>query len=286
MAAEIQHFFDPQSSTLTYVVFDSATGDAVVIDPVWDFDAASGKFSTAAFNAVLNFLQDGKLKPHFVLETHAHADHISSSQLFKKYFPEIQVVISERISEVQKAFAPLYNFSENEKSERSFDIFVKDQSSLKAGSLNIQVIATPGHTPACVSYLIGDALFTGDALFMPDSGSGRCDFPGGSAETLYHSVTEKIFKLPDNTRLFVGHDYQPQGRELKYFATVAEQKTENIHLKTGTTLASFVEFRQKRDATLAAPKLLLPAMQVNIKAGHLPKAENNQKTYLKIPLSF
>jgi glyoxylase-like metal-dependent hydrolase (beta-lactamase superfamily II) len=271
MSAEIQHFFDPQSSTLTYVVFDPASGDAVVIDPVWDFDAASGNFSTKAFDAVLSFLQAQNLKPHFVLETHAHADHISSSQLFKKYYPEIKVAISERIGEVQKAFAPVYNFSESEFAERTFDVLVKDQSSLAAGNLKIQVIATPGHTPACVSYLIEGALFTGDALFMPDSGSGRCDFPGGSAEALYHSVTDKIFALPETTRLFVGHDYQPQGRELKYCATVSEQKTENIHFKNGTSLASFVEFRQKRDATLAPPKLLQPAMKVNLLAGHLSK---------------
>jgi glyoxylase-like metal-dependent hydrolase (beta-lactamase superfamily II) len=271
MSAEIQHFFDPQSSTLTYVVFDPASGDAVVIDPVWDFDAASGNFSTVAFDAVLGFLQAQNLKPHFVLETHAHADHISSSQLFKKYYPEIKVAISERIAEVQKAFAPVYNFSEREFAERTFDVLVKDQSSLTAGNLNIQVIATPGHTPACVSYLIDGSLFTGDALFMPDSGSGRCDFPGGCAEALYHSVTDKIFALPETTRLFVGHDYQPQGRELKYCATVSEQKTENIHFKNGTSLASFVEFRQKRDATLAPPKLLQPAMEVNLLAGHLSK---------------
>jgi glyoxylase-like metal-dependent hydrolase (beta-lactamase superfamily II) len=268
MSAEIQHFFDPQSSTLTYVVSDSKSRDAVVIDPVWDFDAASGDFSTAAFDKVLDFLQEKSLTPCFVLETHAHADHISSSQLFKKYFPDIQVVISERIAEVQKAFAPVYNFSESDYAARSFDVLVKDQSRLQAGSLNIQVIATPGHTPACVSYLIEEALFTGDALFMPDSGSGRCDFPGGSAEALYHSVTEKIFALPPTTRLFVGHDYQPQGRDLKYCATVTEQKSENIHFKNGTTLASFVDFRQKRDATLAAPKLLQPAMKVNLMAGH------------------
>lgn len=271
MAAEIKHFFDPQSSTLTYVVFDPGTRDAVVIDPVWDFDAASESFSTVAFDAVLGFLKAQNLKPHFILETHAHADHISSSQLFKKHYPDVKVAISERIVEVQKEFAPVYNFTESEFAAHDFDFHVKDQTVFNAGSLNIRVIATPGHTPACVSYLIEDALFTGDALFMPDSGSGRCDFPGGSAEALYHSVTDKIFALPETTRLFVGHDYQPQGRELKYCATVSEQKTENIHFKNGTTLASFVEFRQKRDATLAAPKLLKPAMKVNLMAGHVSK---------------
>lgn len=285
MNLKIQHFFDAATSTLTYVAFDSDTQDAVVIDPVWDFDSASGKMSTPSMDAVVAFLKQNELKPHFILETHAHADHISSSQLFKKHYPQIKVAISERITEVQKVFQPLYNFTEQDLAGKSFDVLMKDGQEFSAGSLRIKPFATPGHTPACMSLLIGDALFSGDSLFMPDSGSGRCDFPGGSADSLYHSVTEKIFSLPDSTRIFVGHDYQPQGRALMFETTVGEQKDKNIHLKNGTSLKDFVEFRMKRDATLAAPKLLLPSLQVNINAGRLPKAEANGTSYLKIPLS-
>lgn len=284
MALQIQHFFDPGTSTLTYVAYDAASKDAVVIDPVWDFDAASGKLSTTSLQAVLSFIKEHALVPHYVLETHAHADHISSSQLFKEHFPQIKVAIGQRITEVQAIFGKTFNMKDLDATGRDFDRLLSENEEFTAGSLKIRYFQTPGHTPACGCYLIGDALFTGDAIFMPDSGTGRCDFPGGSAESLYDSVTRKIYGLPDETRLFVGHDYQPQGRELQFQTTVGEQKRKNIQLKADTAREEFLKFRKERDATLSAPKLLLPSIQVNIKAGHLPAPESNGQRYLKIPV--
>lgn len=284
MALQIQHFFDPGTFTLTYVAYDAATLDAVVIDPVWDFDPASGKLTTKAMEPVVKFLKEKSLKPHFVLETHAHADHLSSSQLFKEFFPQIKIAISENITDVQKTFKTLFNLSDANTEGKDFDLLLKDGQMIEAGSLKIKTLATPGHTPACVSYLIEDALFSGDAMFMPDSGTGRCDFPNGSAQKLYNSITQKIYTLPDSTRIFVGHDYQPQGRELRFQTSVAEQKEKNIQLAGHVSEKDFVQFRTQRDATLAAPKLLIPSLQVNIRAGHLPPAESNGVSYVKTPL--
>ncbi|WP_373999268.1 MBL fold metallo-hydrolase [Bdellovibrio bacteriovorus] len=284
MALQIQHFFDPGTFTLTYVAFDAATLDAVVIDPVWDFDQASGKLTTKAMEPVVKFLKEKNLKPHLVLETHAHADHLSSSQLFKNFYPQIKVAISENITDVQKTFKTLFNLSDANTEGKDFDLLLKDGQVIEAGSLKIKTLATPGHTPACVSYLIEDALFSGDAMFMPDSGTGRCDFPNGSAQKLYNSITQKIYTLPDSTRIFVGHDYQPQGRELRFQTSVAEQKEKNIQLAGHVSEKDFVQFRTQRDATLAAPKLLIPSLQVNIRAGHLPPAESNGVSYVKTPL--
>lgn len=284
MKLQIQHFFDPATSTLTYVVADQQTRDAVVIDPVWDYDPASGKMSTDSMKPVLAFIEEHKLNPHYVLETHAHADHLSSSQLFKNFFPHIKIAIGERIIEVQKIFKDVFNMKGLEPTGAEFDLLLKDGQELQAGSLKIKTIFTPGHTPACASYLIEDALFAGDAIFMPDYGTGRCDFPAGSAEDLYDSVKNKIYALPDKTRIFVGHDYQPHGRSLEFQTTVEEEKKMNIQLKETTSREDFIRFRKERDATLAAPKLLLPSIQVNIRAGHLPEAEDNGQRYLKLPL--
>ncbi len=281
----IQHFFDSATFTLTYVVHDPLTLDAVIIDPVWDYDPATSKLSTQSMDQVVAYIKENKLQPHFVLETHAHADHLSSSQLFKDIFPGIKVAIGERITDVQKLFKPVFNMPKDfNVFGTDFDVLLKENDILKAGSLSIKTFFTPGHTPACASYLIEDALFTGDALFMPDSGTGRCDFPAGSAEALYDSITKKIYTLPDETRIFVCHDYQPQGRELQYQTTVGEEKAKNIQLKAETTKDQFVEFRTKRDATLSAPKLLLPSIQINIRAGHLPAPEDNGTSYIKLPL--
>lgn len=269
MALQIQHFFDPVTSTLTYVASDPQTLDAVVIDPVWDYDAASGELSTRSVTPVLDYLRGKQLKPHFVLETHAHADHLSSSQLFKDHFPNIQVGAGARIVEVQKVFKNIFNLPEADTEGALFDRLFQDGEKVKAGSLEFEVLFTPGHTPACVCYRFEDVLFSGDALFMPDCGTGRCDFPSGSAEELYKSV-QRIYSLPDSTRIFVGHDYQPQGRPLAFTTTVAEQKEKNAHLKAHTAAEEFISFRTRRDATLSAPKLLVPSLQVNIRAGRLP----------------
>jgi glyoxylase-like metal-dependent hydrolase (beta-lactamase superfamily II) len=285
MKPAVKAFFDKATWTLTYVVYDNKTRDAVIIDPVWDYDPASSKVSDKSASEVEEFIRGQELKVHYILETHAHADHLSGSQLLKLRFPEAKVGIGARIKDVQKVFQGVFNLGSEFPTDGSqFDLLLEEGKSLQAGSLNIETIYTPGHTPACSSYVIGDAVFTGDALFMPDYGTGRCDFPAGSAEDLYHSVHDKLYALPDSTRVFVGHDYQPEGRPVEYETTIEEEKAKNIQLKADTKKETFVEFRKSRDAKLAAPNLLLPSVQVNIRAGHLPEKENNQVSYLKIPV--
>lgn len=281
----IQHFFDPQTFTLTYVVYEPSTHDAVVLDPVLDYDPAASQTSTESVEAVAAFLEQQQLKLHFVLETHAHADHLSGSQFLKRRFGA-QVVIGERIREVQATFKALFDLSEDVPTNGSqFDRLLADGEELSAGALRIGVIATPGHTPACVSYRIGDAVFTGDALFIEDSGTGRCDFPRGSASDLYHSVHDRLYSLPDATRVFVGHDYQPDGRPLRFETTIGASKRGNVQMKASTTKEEYVRFRTLRDATLKAPRLLLPSVQVNVDAGRLPRPHANGKRYLHTPVN-
>ncbi len=282
---QIKAFYDKRTSTLTYVVYDGDTKDAVVIDPVHDFDAASGNLWRESVDQVIQFLNDNHLKLHWVLETHAHADHLSGAPLLKEACPDVRVAIGANITAVQKVFKGVFNLPEDFKTDGSqFDKLLTEGETLEAGSLKIDTMFTPGHTPACASYRIGDALFTGDALFMPDSGTGRCDFPGGSATDLYASIQKKIYAQPEDTRIFVGHDYQPGGREVQWQTTVGAQKNGNVALRAQTSEAEFVSFREKRDATLAAPKLLFQSVQVNVDAGHLPKPEG-EHVYLKIPLN-
>lgn len=281
---EISSFFDERASTLTYVVYDPTSLDAVVIDPVLDFDPAGGAISRQSVTKVVDFLNEHHLKLHYVLETHAHADHLSGSQLLKEACPNVKVAIGRRITEVQSTFRDVFALGQGFPVDgRQFDRLLDDGEVLEAGTIKLRTIFTPGHTPACASYLIDDALFTGDALFMPDSGAGRCDFPGGSATALFASVQQRIYQLPDETRIFVGHDYQPGGRELRYQTTVGEQKRANVALKADTRQVDFVTFREKRDATLPAPKLLFQSVQVNIDAGRLPEPVNGIR-YLKMPL--
>ncbi|MBZ4418461.1 MBL fold metallo-hydrolase [Myxococcus sp. RHSTA-1-4] len=282
----IQHFFDPQTFTLTYVVYEPATGDAVVIDPVLDYDPASSQTSTGSVEAVAAFLERERLKLRYVLETHAHADHLSGSQFLKRRFGA-PVAIGERIREVQATFQALFDLPADVPTDGSqFDRLLADGEEFQAGALRIRVIATPGHTPACVSYLIGDAVFTGDALFMEDSGTGRCDFPRGSATDLYHSVHDRLYSLPDATRVFVGHDYQPEGRPLRFETTIGASKQGNSQLKASTSKEEYVRFRTTRDATLKAPRLLLPSVQVNVDAGRLPRPHANGNRYLHMPVNI
>lgn len=284
---EIKTFFDPITFTLTYVVWDPATKDAVIVDPVLDFDPASGEIATVSLEKVYQFATSGQLKVHYVLETHAHADHISGAhELVTRYFPKAQIAIGENIRMVQKTFKKLFNLPPSFLTDGSqFHRLFKDNEIVRAGSLEFKVLFTPGHTPACASYLFGETIFTGDALFLPDSGTGRCDFPEGDAKALYHSIFDKLYRLPDKTRVLVGHDYQPNGRALGFETTIGESKRSNIQLKESTTEADFVNFRTKRDASLAAPRLLLPSIQVNIAAGKFPDPESNGISYLKIPLT-
>lgn len=280
----IKSFYDPKTYTLTYVVFDEATRDAVVIDPVLDYEPGASKISFESFEEVKAYIKAENLNLHYVLETHAHADHLSSSQYFKRDFPGAKIGIGANITQVQEVFKGLFNYKELKTDGSQFDQLFQDNEVVQAGSLAFKVINTPGHTPACVSYLIEDAVFTGDSLFMEDYGTGRCDFPGGSAADVYHSIHDRLYDLPDSTRVFVGHDYQPGGREVKYETTIGVSKEGNIFLQASTEADDFVRRRQERDATLSAPKLLLPSVQVNVNAGNFPPADDNGVSYLRIPI--
>lgn len=281
----VKEFFDSATWTLTFVVYDEKSRDAVILDPVWDYEPGASKLSTESADEVIQFVKEKNLKVHYILETHAHADHLSGSQILKKQIPGAKVGIGARITDVQNLFKKFFNLEADFKTDGSqFDVLLEEGKPLQAGSLKIDTIYTPGHTPACASYVIGENVFTGDSLFMPDYGTGRCDFPAGSSEDLYNSVHEKLYKLPDHFKVFVGHDYMPNGRALAFETTIGEEKRKNIQLNIETTRAQFVEFRNKRDKTLAAPRLLLPSVQVNIDAGNLPAAENNGTRYLKIPV--
>lgn len=282
----VKEFFDKNTWTLTYVVWDETTRDAIVIDPVLDYDPAASKTSHVSADQVIDFLTEKKLKLHYLLETHAHADHLSGSQIIKNKFPDAVIAIGEKITKVQEVFKDVFGLPADFKTDGSqFDRLLKDGEVLQAGSIKINTLFTPGHTPACASYLIEDNVFVGDALFMPDYGTGRCDFPSGSASDLYHSVHDRLYELPDSTKVFTGHDYLPNGRSLKFISTIAEEKKENIQLKADTPEADFIRFRTERDRTLSAPKLLLPSVQVNINAGHLPSPDNNGKRFLKVPIA-
>ena len=280
----IQHFYDAATYTLTYVVFDPATRDAVVIDPVLDFDPASGRTSTASIEQVEAFVRREGLRVHAVFETHAHADHLSGSQYLRTRFGA-RVAIGRRITEVQQTFRPIFG-NPIAVDGSQFDVLLDDYARVQAGTLSVEVLPTPGHTPACVSLKIEDAVFTGDALFIEDYGTGRCDFPRGDAEALYHSVHEVLYALPDATRVFVGHDYQPNGRALRFETTIGAEKRANVQLSIETTREAFVSFRRTRDAGLAAPRLLFPSVQVNIDAGRLPAPGPDGLRRLQIPLNL
>lgn len=280
----IKHFFDPDTFTLTYLVTDEATRDTVIIDPVLDFDPPSGKVKDKSLQEVLAYITAQNLHIRAILETHAHADHLSSSQLLKQRFPAAVLGIGEKIKVVQEVFQGHFNLPALRTDGSQFDRLFKDFEEVNFGSLKMRALPTPGHTPACMSYVFGDAVFVGDALFMPDYGTGRCDFPKGSAHDLYHSVAKTLYSLPDATRVFTGHDYSPGGREMRFETTIAESKRSNVQLAASTSENDFVAFRTARDRTLGAPRLLLPSIQVNIAAGHLPTVEENGKSYLKLPL--
>lgn len=282
----INSFYDEVTATVTYVVFDPHTKDAIVIDPVLDYDPASSTTSREKLKLLNDFLKSEKLQVHYCLETHAHADHLSGAQELKKQFPQMKIAIGQKITVVQETFKKVYNLGENFKPDGSqFDVLLKDGEKCEAGSVHFEVLFTPGHTPACVSFLTGDAVFVGDALFMPDSGTGRCDFPDGSSAVLFDSITRRLYSLPDTTRVFVGHDYKANGtRNARWESTIGEEKQKNIHIRTVTSREEYCKMRNARDANLPAPRLLLASLQVNIDAGRLPAAEKNGTSYLKIPI--
>jgi glyoxylase-like metal-dependent hydrolase (beta-lactamase superfamily II) len=279
---EIQHFFDPATSTLTYVVHDTETG--VVIDPVLDYDPKSARTSCKSAEAIAQYIDDRHLAVPYVIDTHAHADHLTAMPFFKKRYGA-RTVTGSRIGEVQRSFRDIYNLGADFAVDgRQFDLLLDEGQELEIGSFVVHAMHTPGHTPAHMSWQIGDTLFVGDTLFMPDYGTARCDFPGGSAEQLFDSI-QRIYALPASTRLFMCHDYQPGGRELRFVTTVAEQKRANIQLREGTTKQEYANIRKKRDAQLDMPALILPAIQINIRAGEFPMPEANGTAYLKIPLN-
>ncbi|AWV90372.1 MBL fold metallo-hydrolase [Bradymonas sediminis] len=282
---EIKSFYDTRTSTLSYVVYDVDTRDAVVIDPVLDYEPKSSKTWTESADALIAFVKDNDLKLQYILETHAHADHLSGSQIVQQAFPQAKLAVGERITEVQKVFKNVFDLPADFPTDgRQFDLLLNEDEPLQVGTLTIETIFTPGHTPACVTYKVEDAIFTGDALFMPDMGTGRCDFPGGSSADLYESV-QKLYALPDDTRVFVGHDYQPGGRELAWETTIGEQKANNIQIPAGRSKEEFIKFRDERDAGLEAPRLLFQSVQVNVDAGHLPQPSGNEVRYLRIPVN-
>jgi glyoxylase-like metal-dependent hydrolase (beta-lactamase superfamily II) len=278
-------FFDSATATVTHVVYDQPGGHAAIIDPVLDYDAKSGRTSSHNAKQLLDFLQEQQLTLQWILETHAHADHLSAAAWLQRQAGG-QIGIGSGIAQVQKIFQSVFNLGEDFATDGSqFDHLFADDEIFYIGKLQAKALFVPGHTPADMAYQIGDAVFVGDTLFMPDVGSARCDFPGGDAATLYHSV-RKLLSLPDNTRLFMCHDYPARERPTAWESSVAEQKQHNIHLHAGIQEADFVALRQARDATLEMPLLLLPAIQINIRAGRFPEAESNGVPYLKIPLDM
>jgi glyoxylase-like metal-dependent hydrolase (beta-lactamase superfamily II) len=283
MNATIKSFFDPATSTATHVVSCPNTGAAAIIDSVLDYDPKSGRTDSASPGHVLQYVRDKGLKVEWHLETHAHADHFSAAPYLKERVGG-RIAIGRHICEVQGVFKGIFNAKDMNTDGTQFDHLFDDGERFRIGEIEARVLHTPGHTPACVTYVIGNDAFVGDTLFMPDYGSARCDFPGGDARVLFRSI-RKVLALPPETRLHLCHDYQPGGREARWETTVAEQRAANIHVHEGITEDDFVAMRTARDKTLAMPTLLLPAIQVNARAGHLPPPEDNGTRYLKIPLN-
>jgi glyoxylase-like metal-dependent hydrolase (beta-lactamase superfamily II) len=282
---EIKAFFDEPTNTVSYLVADPQTKQAAVIDPVLDYDHRSGKADVRSADAILKYAADQGFTIAWVLETHAHADHLSGAPYIKTK-TGAKVAIGEHIKDVQRIFRPVFNADDVSGDGSEFDKLLADGETLKVGNLEVEAIYTPGHTPACLSYEIGDAVFVGDTLFMPDYGTARADFPGGDARTLYRSI-QKLLALPPETRLFMCHDYKAPGRdEYAWETTVGEERARNVHVGKGVSEDDFVAMREKRDATLAAPVLLLPSIQVNIRAGKFPPAESNGVRYLKVPVKL
>lgn len=284
MKPHVQAFFDPATFTVSYVVHDPATKKAAIIDPVLEFTPRSGRTSTQSADALLAFVTEQGLSLEWLLETHAHADHLSAAHYLHEK-TGVPIVIGAEIATVQKVFGALFEADDVAPDGSAFGRLVAEGDRLPLGQFEIVVMHTPGHTPACVTYRIGDSAFVGDTLFMPDYGTARADFPGGSAETLYRSI-RRILALPAETRLFVGHDYLPAGRtEYRWETSVAEQRRANIHVHDGVSEAEFVSMRTARDKTLDAPLLILPSLQVNIRAGAMPPASPGGHVYLRLPVN-
>ena len=279
----VKGFFDPATNTVSYVVSDPQTSHCAIIDSVLDLDYAAGDISYEHADEIIAYVKAKGLTLDWLVETHVHADHLSAAPYIQQVLGG-QIAISREITQVQDIFGKVFNAgTEFERDGRQFDKLLADGDTYMIGTIECKAIHTPGHTPACMVHLIGDALFAGDTLFMPDGGSARADFPGGDARTLYRSIM-KILALPDETRLFVCHDYQPGGRDIAWETTVGEQRANNIHVGNGISEDDFVAMREARDATLSMPKLILPSIQVNMRAGHMPPEEDDGEVYLKVPV--
>jgi glyoxylase-like metal-dependent hydrolase (beta-lactamase superfamily II) len=285
MKPEVTAFFDDATNTISYVVRDPNGTACAVIDSVLDFDYSSGRTDTRSADAVVDFVQSKKYTVDWLLETHVHADHLSAAPYLQERLGG-KIGIGDRIKVVQDTFGKVFNEgTEFQRDGSQFDQLFVEGDSIHIGQMRADVLHTPGHTPACLTYVIGDAAFVGDTLFMPDFGTARCDFPGGSSDTLFDSV-QKILALPEETRIFVGHDYKAPGRdEIAWETTVGEQKTRNIHVGDGKSKEQFVEMRDTRDATLAMPKLIIPSLQVNMRAGQMPPADEKGDVFLKVPVN-
>ena len=279
---KVQAFFDARTFTLSYVVYDPKTRDAVAIDPVLDYDPVGSYTFTESVDRMSEFIREESLRLHWSLETHAHADHLSASPILERRF-DAKIGIGAAITEVQKTFKTVLALDHLATDGSQFDRLLQDGEIIQAGSLSVKVISTPGHTPACVTYQVGDALFTGDVIFMDDYGTGRCDFPNGSAEQMYDSV-QKLYALPDATRVFPGHDYLP-GREVRWETTIGAEKDHNPQLDAKTSREAFVKARNARDATLASPKLLFQSVQINVDGGRMPPADAAGRRYMRLPIN-
>ena len=284
MKPKVKVFFDTATNTVSYVVRDPSGTAAAIIDSVLDFDQASGRTATASADEIVQYVRDEGLSVQWILETHVHADHLSAAPYLQERLGG-KIGIGNQITVVQDTFGKVFNEgTEFQRDGSQFDALFAEGDSFHIGQLRGDVLHTPGHTPACLTYVIGDAAFVGDTLFMPDYGTARCDFPGGSAQTLYASI-QKILALPDDTRIFVGHDYKAPGREdFAWESTVGEQKAGNVHL-AGKSGADFVKMREARDATLGMPKLILPSLQVNMRAGQMPPPDDSGTVMLKLPIN-
>ncbi|MEP1216971.1 MAG: MBL fold metallo-hydrolase [Marinobacter sp.] len=282
----VQHFFDEPTNTFSYVVRDPDSNACAIIDSVLDFDYAAGKTDVRSANEIIDYIRKNNLKVEWIIETHVHADHLSAAPYLHTELGG-KTGIGAHIVEVQEIFGKAFNAgTEFARDGSQFDALFKEGDRFRIGNLEGRVLHTPGHTPACLTYVIGDAAFVGDTLFMPDYGTARCDFPGGNARTLYQSI-QKVLALPPETRIFLCHDYKaPDREEFQFMTTVAEQRRDNIHVHEGISEDDFVKMRTERDATLDMPRLILPSVQVNMRAGHMPPAEDNGQVYLKVPVNL
>jgi glyoxylase-like metal-dependent hydrolase (beta-lactamase superfamily II) len=280
---KVQTFFEQASCTLTHILYDESTKDAVIIDPVLDLDTVGWETHTTTLDMMNDFVQENQLKIHYAIDTHIHADHLTGFQYCKEHY-QAKLVVNDQISLVQKTFVNLLNMSDKTPvNGEQFDVLVKDGDQLKAGSLTIDVLHTPGHTPACTSFKVDNVVFTGDALFVPDIGTGRCDFPNGSAEDLFDAITSKLYTLSDDTLIYPGHDY-PGDKEPRFNTTIGDSKASNVDLPGSRSKEDYVAFINKRDATLPLPRLIYQGVQINLGAGTLPIADDNGTSYLKIPI--